>query len=132
MPLANLTTMKARMDEIQRNDRVSNGIIDSVMPELAQLKTQVKILQDSITAIEHSFEVGFMTNFFQTRGGLDTEPLYALCDEVLNRAQDAQREADINERAQRLAAAHVSATSARPDNLEQAQIQAANMDTGNN
>ena len=134
MPLANLTTMKARMDEIQRNDRVSNGIIDSVIPELAQLKAQVVVLQDSITAIEHSFEVGFMTNFFQNRGGLDTEPLYALCDEVLNRAQDAQREADINERAHRLAAAQVSAASAstaRPDNLEQAQIQAANMDTGN-
>ena len=53
------------------------------------------MLKNSITAGEDAFEAGLTSDFYQTRGGLNTEPLYALAEEVLSYQQEQEREAEI-------------------------------------
>ena len=102
MPLPNLQTLDAKLQNITRNDKVAAEIIDDLIPQLAAMKDQKTALENSIAAITTSFDVGFVDTYHTDPHGLDTEALYNLVEQrikyEMERAQRDEVEAEVQRR----------------------------------
>jgi len=114
MSLENLRELNEAIYSTSRNDQLQTVLREKLIPELVTLETQRTNVENSITAVKNSFEVGY-TEAYYADTNYQTQPLYDLVEsEIEARIQGQNQAATIEAEVQRRLAAMSNAAPAAP------------------
>ena len=97
--------------DVTRVDRTPDAINHILVPQLGVLNQQKADLEKAITALEHSYNLGFNEAFY-TDNGLNTDPMWAAIEARKEQIQNAMVEAEVQRRMQAHNAAAAAAAAA--------------------
>ena len=102
MSLENLRELNEAIYSTSRSDQLQTVLREKLIPELLSLETQRANIENSITAVKNSFEVGF-TEAYYADVNFKTDPLYNLVESeiearILAQNQAASIEAEVQRR----------------------------------
>ena len=83
-----LSELDTTAQEITRSDRVAEGVVQKLVPELAQMQQQKEQIEAAMKAIEEGFTLGF-AQAYTTDKGWEVDGFYSMIEEAKNNVTNA-------------------------------------------
>ena len=83
-----LSELDTTTQEIARSDRVAEGVVEKLVPELVQMQLQKEQIEAAMKAIQEGFELGF-AQFYTTDKGWEVDGFYNMIEEAKNTVTNA-------------------------------------------